>query len=220
MNQSGMVALQTDFGMSPDITSEVTVLTSNYDAQYGNTTSAQLIISTRSGGETYHGAMYEYFRNEALNARQWGLPIAQRRPQDRQNDYGAALGGFIPGLHNRNFLKGYFYFNYEGFKQNGGATSSTASIPSLAARSGNFSGVSTQLYYPNDPSKYGADAGQPIAYGGTRNVINPAYEDPVARSWLAALPTPTSSGEFNNILFPGGQGSLTANESVYFGRRA
>ncbi len=44
MNQSGMVSLQTDFGMSPDITSEVKVLTANYDAQYGDTTSGQLII--------------------------------------------------------------------------------------------------------------------------------------------------------------------------------
>ena len=51
MNQSGMVALQTDFGMSPDITSEVRVLTANYDAQYGDTTSGQLIITTKSGGE-------------------------------------------------------------------------------------------------------------------------------------------------------------------------
>ena len=56
MNQSGMVALQTDFGMSPDITSEVKVLTANYDAQYGDTTSGQLIIKTKSGGEQFHGA--------------------------------------------------------------------------------------------------------------------------------------------------------------------
>jgi hypothetical protein len=62
MNQSGMVSLQTDFGMSPDITSEVRVLTANYDAQYGNTTSGQLIIETKSGGEQFHGAGYEYIR--------------------------------------------------------------------------------------------------------------------------------------------------------------
>ena len=58
MNQSGMVSLQTDFGMSPDITSEVRVLTANYDAQFGDTTSGQLIISTKSGGEKFHGAAY------------------------------------------------------------------------------------------------------------------------------------------------------------------
>lgn len=72
MNQSGMVALQTDFGMSPDITSEVKVLTADYDAQYGNTTSGQLIIQTKSGGERFHGAGYEYIRNQLFNAFPYG----------------------------------------------------------------------------------------------------------------------------------------------------
>jgi hypothetical protein len=58
MNQSGMVSLQTDFGMSPDITSEVKVLTANYDAQFGDSTSGQLIIQTKSGGEQFHGGGY------------------------------------------------------------------------------------------------------------------------------------------------------------------
>src|SRR6202012_805787 len=74
MNQSGMVSLQTDFGMSPDITSEVTVLTLNYGAQYGNTTSGQLIVQTRSGGDHLHGAAFEYLRNNDLNALQFGAP--------------------------------------------------------------------------------------------------------------------------------------------------
>jgi Carboxypeptidase regulatory-like domain len=222
MNQSGMVSLETDFGMSPDITSEVHVLTANYDAQYGNSTSGQLIIVTRSGGDQFHGAAYEYLRNDALNARQWGTPLTTPKPEDKENDFGANLGGpiLIPGLHGpSSFLKGYFYFNWEGFKEAGGANSATLSIPSLAARNGNFSGAGSQIYYPNDLSKYGADAGQPVAFGGVMNQINPAYEDPVAKAWMTALPTPTNNGEVNNYFIPkAGQGSLTANENVYFGR--
>ena len=84
MNQSGMVALQTDFGMSPDITSEVKVLTANYDAQYGDTTSGQLIITTKSGGEQFHGAAYEYLRNDMFNAFQWGVPSGQKKPADKE----------------------------------------------------------------------------------------------------------------------------------------
>ncbi len=45
--------------------------------------------------------------------------------------------------------------------------------------------MGTQLYYPNDPAKYGADAGTPIAYQGVMNQINPTYEDPVAKAWIA-----------------------------------
>ncbi len=66
MNQSGMVALQTDFGMSPDITSEVKVLTSNSDALYGSSTSGQNIIETRRGGEKFHGSAYDYHSQRFL----------------------------------------------------------------------------------------------------------------------------------------------------------
>lgn len=217
MNQSGMVSLQTDFGMSPDITSEVHVLTANYDAQYGNTTSGQIIINTKSGGEKFHGAAYEYLRNDALNA----TPYGGTKPPDKENDYGANIGGpiLLPKLHGNSFVKGYFYFNWEGFQDHGAANSSTLSIASAAARQGNFGAWDTQLFYPNDPAKYGADAGQPIAYHGVRNQINPAYEDPVAKAWIAAMPTPTNGAEFNNYYVPkSGQGSLTNSENVYFWR--
>ncbi len=215
MNQSGMVSLQTDFGMSPDITSEVKILASNYDAQYGNSTSGQLIVQTRSGGEKFHGAAYEYLRNDAFNAKQYG---ASSKTPDKENDFGANVGGpiWIPGYHSSNArVKGYFYFNWEGFQDHGGASSSTLSIASLNARAGNFSGVGSQLYYPADPAKYGALAGQPIP----GNQIDPNFEDPIAKAFLAELPTPTNSGEVNNYFIPrSGQGSLTNSENVYFFR--
>ena len=222
MNQSGMVSLQTDFGMSPDITSEVKVLTANYDAQFGSTTSGQLIISTKSGGEKFHGAGYEYLRNDYFNAFQYGAGSGVKKPADKENDFGANIGGpiLLPHLHGTNsFVKGYFYFNWEGFQDHGAANSATLSVASLAARNGDFSAVGSQLYYPNDPAKYGEDAGQPIAYNGAKNVINPAYQDPVAKSWFGALPTPTNGGMTSNYFVPkSGQGSLTNSENVYFWR--
>jgi hypothetical protein len=222
MNQSGMVSLQTDFGMSPDITSEVKVLTANYDAQYGDSTSGQLIIETKSGTEQFHGAAYEYLRNDAFNAFAYGATPGSRKPPDKENDYGANVGGpiMIPKLHGDNsWAKGYFYFNWEGFQDHGGANPATLSIASVNARQGNFSGISSQLYYPLDPAKYGADAGQPIAYNGQKNVINPAYADPVAANFMSFLPQPTNDGNANNYLIPrSGQGSLTNSENVYFWR--
>jgi hypothetical protein len=218
MNQSGMVALQTDFGMSPDITSEVRVLTANYDAQYGDTTSGQLIITTKSGGEQFHGAAYEYLRNDAFNAFQYGVPSGTRKPPDKENDYGANIGGpiLLPKLHGQNsFLKGYFYFNWEGFQDHGGANSATLSIASAKARNGDFSGWGSQLYYPADPAKYGVLAGQPIP----GNQIDPKFQDPIAQAWIAKEPTPTNGGETSNYFVPkSGQGSLTNSENVYFWR--
>jgi hypothetical protein len=218
MNQSGMVALETDFGMSPDITSEVHVLTANYDAQYGNTTSGQIIIETKSGGEKFHGAGFEYIRNDAFNA----TPYGGTKPPDKENDFGADVGGpiWIPKFHGANsWAKGFFYFAWEGFQDHGAANSATLSLASAADRNGNFSGWGSQLYYPDDPAKYGADAGTAIDYQGVKNQINPAYEDPIAKAWIAAMPSPTTSGEINNYYIPkAGQGSLTSSENVYFWR--
>jgi len=219
MSQSGMVALQTDFGMSPDITSEVHAMTANYPAQYGNSTSGELIIETKSGGEHFHGGGFDYVRNNMFNAIQYGNSV---RPPDKENDFGAFIGGpwYVPGFHGANsFFKGYFYFTWEGFQDHGGAVSSLDSIASANDRTGNFINWANQIYYPADPVKYGADAATPIDYGGALNQVNPAYEDSIAKAWLAALPTPTSNGETNNYYIPkSGQGSLTNSENVYFAR--
>ncbi|HTB96058.1 MAG TPA: carboxypeptidase-like regulatory domain-containing protein [Terracidiphilus sp.] len=219
MNQSGMVALQTDFGMSPDITSEVKVLTANYDAQYGNTTSGQLIIQTKSGGEQFHGAGYEYLRNDAFNSAQYG---ATKSP-DKENDYGVNVGGpiHVPRIStDHSYVKGYFYFNWEGFQDHGGSVRAVDSIASTAARTGNFSEWGSQIYYPNDPGKFGALAGQPVdASGLGHNVIDPNFEDPIAKAWMAALPTPTNGQSTGNYVIPhSGQGSLTNSENVWFFR--
>jgi hypothetical protein len=122
-------------------------------------------------------------------------------------------------MERNSFVKGYFYFNWEGFQDHGSANSATLSIASNAARQGNFSAYGTQLYYPDDPAKYGADAGTAIAYQGVTNQVNPIYEDPIAAAWIAAMPTPTNNGEINNYYIPkAGQGSLTSSENVYFFR--
>lgn len=222
MNQSGMVSLETDFGMSPDITSEVRVLTANYGPQYGNSTSGQIIVQTRAGSSQFHGSAYDYLTNRALNAYQYGTPTGTAKPENNENDYGARLGGplVIPGLvSQKRYVKGYFFFSWEAFKEAGGANSDTLSIPTLAERQGDFSAVGSQLYYPNDPKRFGADAGKPIDYNGMMNHMNPAYEDAVAKSWMAELPTPTNDNIINNYFIPkAGQGSETASENVYFGR--
>ena len=199
MNQSGMVSLQTDFGMSPDITSEVKILGSNYDAQYGNSTSGQLIVQTRSGGESFHGAGYEYLRNDALNAKQYG---ASSKTPDKENDFGANVGGpiWIPGYHSRtDLVKGYFFFNWEGFQDHGGASSSTYSIASLAARGGNFTNAGSQLYYPADSAKYGASQGGPDLFPTTRSIPISKIQSPKSffrncpPRRIARKPTTTSS---------------------------
>ncbi len=102
---TGMISAYADYPWSPEAISEVSVLTSNYEPQYGATTSAVIMAETKSGTKKYHGAVYEFLRNTALNARQFGVVnrtdadgneiSGTARPKDIENDYGASLGGPI-----------------------------------------------------------------------------------------------------------------------------
>ena len=72
MSQGGMVSIFQDFPMSPDMVSEVKVLTSNYAPEYGSSTGGQIMAVTKSGGSSFHGAGFEYHRDDSLKATQWG----------------------------------------------------------------------------------------------------------------------------------------------------
>ena len=86
MSQGGMVSIFQDFPMSPDMVSEVKVLTSNYAPEYGSSTSGQIMAVTRSGGSSFHGAGFVYHRDDSLKATQWG---ADSKPEFNRNNYGA-----------------------------------------------------------------------------------------------------------------------------------
>ena len=94
---------------SMDAIQEVTVLTSNFAAEYGQVGGGFLNYTMKSGTNVLHGSAYDYLTNEAFNA---GHPWLHTKPRVRQNNYGFTLGGpvYIPGAYNgRN--KTFFFFN-------------------------------------------------------------------------------------------------------------
>lgn len=239
MNQSGMVSLQGDFQMSPDMVSEVKVVTSNYEPQYGSSTSGQLIVVSKSGGTEYHGAAFEYHRNKVLNARPWN---ATTRPFNIQNNFGANVGGpvKIPWLYDgaKSKYKTFFYFNWEGFRAAGGANVPTFTIPSARARVGDFtnwrdaSGNIIPIYdpattraNPNYNSALEASAtNQPflrdqIQCNGVLNVICANRINPIAAAYLRYMPDPNRPGELNNYVLPRAvPNSLINGSNVYMFR--
>ncbi|HEY7509292.1 MAG TPA: carboxypeptidase-like regulatory domain-containing protein, partial [Vicinamibacteria bacterium] len=203
MSQSGMVSLFQDFPFSPDMVSEMKVLTSSYEPQYGSSTSGQVIATTKSGGESFHGALFEYFRNDALNATQWG---ADAKPENTQHNFGANLGGpaKVPGLWSSN-VKSYFYVNVEGFRIEGGVNRPTISIPSARQRNGDFSDwrdASGNLIPIYDPATTRIEGGVVVRDPFPGNIIPANRISPLARQWLQFLPNPTSDGPLNNYLAP------------------
>jgi Carboxypeptidase regulatory-like domain/TonB dependent receptor len=115
---------------SPDTIEEFRVQTSLYDAAAGKTSGGNINVLTKGGTPEYHGEVYEYFRNEDLNANEWffnnqGLS----RPLLRQNQFGGNLGGRVP------FVKDTFFFgSYQGtYQTNGVSGAITATFPVLPA---------------------------------------------------------------------------------------
>jgi hypothetical protein len=208
MSQSGMISFW-DFPMSPDMVAEFKILTSNYEPQYGSTTSAQIIVTTKSGSNEFHGGGYEYHRNTLLNARQFGT---DERPKDIEHDAGGFLSGplKLPGIHGGD-RQTFFYFNYEAFRIAGGLRRPTLSIPSLRERQGDFSDwkdADGNLIPIFDPLTTRSDAQgnlvrDPFHCGGQPNAICPSrFSNSLAAQWLDLLPNPTNNQPLNNYQAP------------------
>ena len=226
MSQGGMVSIFQDFPMSPDMVSEVKVLTSNYAPEYGSSTSGQIMAVTKSGGSSFRGAGFEFYRGDALKATQWG---ASEKPEFKRNNYGVNIGGpaKLPGIWSQN-AKSYFYFNYEGYRQTGGSNQPTLSIPSMRERAGDFSDwrdASGNLIPIYDPLTLRSDGRGGFTKdqfmgcdGNTPNVICPNRISSMIQPWLAALPTPTGGGPLNNYLGPAIPDTILGNSDYYMGR--
>ena len=119
-----------------DAIQEFSVLTSNYSAEYGKTSGGVINAITRSGTGAFHGSVYEFLRNSALDARNFfdGPQI----PSFKRNQFGGSIGG--PIIKERTF----FFFDYEGIRQSKGITALTF-VPSIPARSGFLQGSSTPV---------------------------------------------------------------------------
>ena len=115
--------------VSLDDLQEFRASTSTYSAEYGRTPGGQFAFTTRSGTNNCHGTLFDYFRNDALDAGNWFnhyynpaidaliTPNDFPKAAERQNDFGGTLGGpvIIPHLYNGKD-KTFFFFSYEGMR--------------------------------------------------------------------------------------------------------
>ncbi|MFZ0594089.1 MAG: carboxypeptidase-like regulatory domain-containing protein, partial [Bryobacteraceae bacterium] len=202
MSQSGMVSFF-DFATTPDMVSEVRVLTSSYEPEYGTTTGGEIMVTTRSGTDQFHGGGFEYFRNKDLNALQFTnqRPAGDPRPKDNENQFGGFIGGpvklpFLPFVWGSKH-KTYFFFDAEYLRSLGGTISPVVSIPSEQERTGNFSDLGSPIYDPKTEAITNGVINR-VPYAG--NQIPASEQSPLALQWMKYLPTPTSSGPYNNYL--------------------
>ena len=137
---------------NPEAVQEFRVLTNGYAAEYGRYAAGVVDVVTKSGTNEFHGAAFEFFRNQKLNTARWAIPGATRTkdPLDR-NQFGGAFGG--PVRKDQTF----FFVSYSGLRQEETYYRNSAVVPTALERAGDFSQSALK---PRDPA-----TGQPFPGG-------------------------------------------------------
>jgi hypothetical protein len=195
-------------------------------AEFGRFNGGVVNLSTKSGTNDFHGAAFEFLRNEALNARNLfapATPANPKKPVFRRNQFGFVIGG--PIIKDNTF----FFGDYQGTRQLIGRVR-ISTVPTLVQRQGNFSSsLGALLFFQPNGSIATTPTANPVnvtdtngniiqagvgqifrpsdhrAYAG--NLIPTNSFDPVAASLLQRYPQPTSSGAANNFTLIGNEPS-------------
>lgn len=191
---------------SVDAVAEFKVQTSNYSAEFGRSGGGAVNATTKSGTNQFHGSAWEFLRNEALDAAQYGFGTAQPKAPHKQNQFGATLGGPIVKE------KVFFFGDYEGTRIHS-ATTDITTVPTQKETIGDFSDLLNPLV------QTGVDGlGRPIYQG---EIYDPAttrtapdgstVRDGFGFDVATGLPI---NGQANII--PGGMSQLGLNYAALF----
>ena len=178
---------------SVDAIQEFKILKTMYPAEFGGKASALINVVTKSGTNDYHGSAVEFARNDRFDARNYFDDPVRPVPPLSQHQFGGSAGGPVRAgswFDGRN--RTFFFANYEGERIDRSLTQ-TFSVPSAAARLGDFSGLTAIC----DPLTRTAGGGC-VPFDGNR--IPAGRIDPIARALLSAIRAPTSGGEVQNLL--------------------
>jgi len=168
------------------------VLTSNFDAEFGNSSGGQVLVNTKAGTEKAHGSAFEFLRNTALDARNY---FSQNRAAYRQNQFGGTLGG--TPLHSKSLA---LFADFQGTRLTQGIDTGNIAVPSQAERSGDFSQnpLSGQVSGNNWASLLSARLGRTVSAGEPYSAVFPddkipptAWSTP-ANNLLPYIPQPNA----------------------------
>ncbi|HET6962012.1 MAG TPA: TonB-dependent receptor, partial [Terriglobia bacterium] len=208
-----------------DAVAEFKIMTLNPPAEFGRAGLGITAFNLRSGTNQFHGSIYEYFRNDKLDARGFFAP---KTPLNKQNEFGATIGGPIKQD------KTFFYGWYQGFQLRREASNTLDTVPTEAMRGGNLSNIlggqigtdavgrpvyASQIFDPATTRTVAAGATDPVSglvntsgssailrdgFGfspttglptAQANIIPSGRIDPVARAMFAQFPNPTLPGQ-------------------------
>jgi hypothetical protein len=174
----------------PDAVQEIRIQTHNFTSEYGNNSGSHVTVTSKSGSNQLHGSVWEFLRNDKLNARSFFQP---RRTVSRQNQAGASAGG--PVKRDKLFAFGY----YQKLWNRPEAGTTQAFIPTPAQRAGDFTALRTTLRNPADGL-----TNQPMLDPSGRpcvanNVVNPGCISPAAKTILDKFIPVTPDGVYFSV---------------------
>ncbi len=184
-----------------DSIQEFKVETSSPPAEFGRFNGGVVNLSTKSGTNQVHGSVFEFFRNESLNARNLFTPPDAPKPRFRRNQFGGVVGG--PIVEERTF----FFADYQGTRQDIGRVR-ISTVPTLSQRQGIFTeriGMSAPKIYDPATTVY-LPGGGATRQQFQDNTIPADRIDPVSAKLLDRYPLPTSPGTANNYTRVGNEG--------------
>jgi Carboxypeptidase regulatory-like domain len=178
---------------NPDALAEFSLQTSNYAAQSGLGSGAQMNAITKSGTNAFHGTLFEYVRNQMFDATGYFAKVV---PPFHQNQFGGTIGGPVWKDHS------FFFFAYQGTRQRSSPSAETLTVPDAAERGGNFSEITKQLNYPGTAT--------PVP----GNIFPASSLSPASQAFLSTfVPLPNSA---NNIYSY--SANTLMNDDQYIGR--
>lgn len=202
---------------NPDAVEEFRVQTNSYNAEYGRFAAGVINVVTKSGTNNFHGSLFEFWRNNALNAHDWNNPA--NSPLHR-NQFGGTMGGPIQKD------KTFFFFSYGGLRQVQSTFLNGAIVPTAAERNGDFSQTAGANFVVPAGTSYAGQTpltqfhcdlttGLPTGGTQTNNVICPSFFDTTAanimnqaipmpnvnvsgvmRGWQGVIPNPYTTDEY------------------------
>lgn len=164
-----------------DAVREFEVATNSYDALFGRNAGGQTNVVIKSGTNQVHGTAYEFFRNRAMDARNYFAPASEKDPQHQRNQFGGSFGA--PIKRDRTFVFG----DYEGRRVREGITKIT-NVPTLRERNGDFS----------QSSAYAIDLFTQRPFNG--NAIPRERIHPVGAAIAALYPLPNRNAPGQNFV--------------------
>ena len=184
---------------SIDALQEFKVQTGVYPAEFGRQTT-QINVLTKSGTNQYHGTLFEFLRNDKMDANPYSFtPIRTSKDPFKWNQYGYTLGGpiWLPKIFNGKD-KLFFMSNYESFRKRGNTTGLYSLAP-VAVQGGDFSGIANKIY---DPISHvlAADGKTITATPFEGNKIPASRISPISKKLLEFYRTPTLPGVINNYV--------------------